>query len=290
MAPQTTLKTYVRIPDGCKVEIKASGDLVYTDLGVVMGAVDAVLNWTENRLEYANAVPDIKRKDMVIEGGFELGNLNSDNILKLSNGIITSSTVAGAPHAAIPTQTIAAGWADKKRYPLIMEATATDDTLLKMATAPAITTVKLAPIGANETLTAWSASASGDYTIVADTSSYSGWSIVFNSASMSTGSPTTLPIVITYAANTPLASTVLKCGTASMTATPYALRLSHTDDTIAVMDQLDLYSVFTQSGGLVFNFKPVTDTGIDTIPVKFKAENDRTLTDMNQLFSYTVNY
>jgi len=290
MPAQTTLKTYVRIPDGCKVEIKASGDLVYTDLGVVMGAVDAVLNWTETRLEYANAVPDIKRKDMVIEGGFELGNLNPDNIVKLSNGMITSTPVAGTEHAAIPAQTIAAGWDDKIRYPLIMEATATDDTLLRMATAPALASVKLDPDSSNETLTAWSASASGDYTIVADTSSYSGWSIVFNSASMSTGTPKSKEIKITYAANTPLASSVLKCGISSMTATAYALRLSHTDDNSAVTDQLDLHSVFTQSGGLVFGFKPVTDTGIDTIPVKFKAEVDSTLTDMEQLFSYTVNY
>ncbi|MDD4689075.1 MAG: hypothetical protein PHE51_04935 [Eubacteriales bacterium] len=288
MPAQTTIKSYVYIPDGCKVQVKDSDDVAYTDLGVVMGAVTASLTWTEAKLEYANAEEDIKIKDMLIDGAFTLGNLNPDNIVKLSNGIITSATTAASENSSIPVQTIAAGWDDQIKYELVMETSSTDDTKLKMATAPSLTSVVLDPDSAAESLTAWSASASGDYTIVADSDSYSGWSIIFNSASMATGTPKTKTIAITYAANTPVATTTLKCGTAAYTAVAYSLKFTHTDSD-SLVRQLELFSVFTKSGGIQFNFKPVSDTGIEEMPVTFQAKIDTTRTDGDQLFEWTVN-
>ena len=288
MPAQTTVKSYVYIPDGCKVQIKDSDDVAYTDLGVVMSAVTASLTWTEAKLEYANAEEEIKIKDMIIDGAFTLGNLDPANIVKLSNGIITSSTTAGTEVSTVPVQTIAAGWDDKIKYNLIMSTSSTDSTKLKMATVPALTSVVLDAGGADEALTAWSASASGDYTIVADSDSYSGWSIIFNSDSMATGTPKTKTITITYAANTPVATTTLKAGVSSMTATAYSLKFTHTDSA-SLVRQLELFSVYTKSGGIQFNFKPVSDAGIEDMPVTFQAKIDTTRTSGDQLMEWTVN-
>jgi hypothetical protein len=169
-----------------------------------------------------------------------------------------------------------------------MNTTSTDSTKLKMATAPALTSVVLDPGTADEALTAWSASASGDYTVVADSDSYSGWSIIFNSASMATGDPKTKTIAITYAANTPVATTVLKAGTSSMTAVAYSLKFTHTDSA-SLVRQLELFAVYTKSGGIQFNFKPVSDAGIEEMPITFQAKIDTTLTSGAQLMEWTVN-
>lgn len=288
MPAQTTLKSYVYIPDGCKVQIKDSDDVAYTDLGVVMGAVTASLTWTEAKLEYANAEEDIKIKDMLMDGAFTLGNLDPANIVKLSNGIMTSATVAASENSSIPNQVIAAGWADKTKYNLVMYNAATGTVQCKMATAPVLTSVTLDAAGTPEVLAAWGAANDTNYSIVADPDSYSGWSIIFNSADMTTVSPTTKAITIDYGANTPVASTVLKAGTAAMTATAYSLKFTHTDSS-SLVRQLEIFAAFTKSGGIQFNFKPVSDAGIEEMPITFSAKIDTTRTDGDQLMEWTVN-
>ena len=286
MPNQTTIKSYVMPADGCKVEVEADGEVSYTDIGVVVGNVDASLTWTEAKREWANAEADLSVKDMQMDISFEMANLNPANIVRLSSGVLTSVPVSDTSHTTIPAQTIAAGWGDKIKYELVMYASATDSTKLRMATAPVLTSVKLDPDSANETLTAWGAGASGDYSIVADPNSFSGWSIVFNSVSMATGSPKTKEIEITYDANTPVASTILYAGSNSVTLAGYKLRLTHTDSA-SLKRILDIYNVYTKSGGIQFGFKPVTDSATESIKVTATAKVDGTLTDGRQLMAWT---
>jgi hypothetical protein len=53
--------------------------------------------------------------------------------------------------------------------------------------------------------------------------------------------------------------------------------------------QLELFSVYTKSGGIQFNFKPVSDEGIEEMPITFNAKLDTTRTDGEQLMEWTVN-
>ncbi len=286
MPAQTTIKQYVFIPDGCQVNVKKEGEVSYTDLGVVMGECKASLSWTETKREYANAEADIGIKDMVVEGSLELGNLNPSNIERLGNGIFTSVSVAAAPNSSIPAQDIAAGWDDHIKYEMVMYDAATGQVKIRMDTKPVITSVKLDPLTADETLTEIGAGAAGDYMVVADSNSYSGWSIIFNSEGMATGSPKTLIIRITYGTNTPVASTTLYAGSNSVTLDGYCLQFKHTDSA-SLNRILDLFNVYTKSGGFSFSFKPVTDTGIETMPITFTAKLDTTLTDGRQLMAWT---
>jgi len=286
MPSQTTHKEYVFIPDGCAVLAKKANESSFTDLGVVMGNCEAALSWAETKREYANAEADMGVKDMIIEGSFELGNLNPDNIDRIGMGIFTKETIAAAPNTAIPVQDISAGWEDNVKYELVMYNSATGNVKIHMATKPIITTVKLAPAGVDETLTEIGAAASGDYMIVKDSNSYSGWSIIFNSAGMSVGSPKTLPIRITYGTNIPIASTTLFAGSNSVTLDGYLLQFKHTDSA-ALNRILDLFNVYTKSGGFKFSFKPVTDTGIETMPISFTAKLDTTRIDGKQLMAWT---
>lgn len=283
MPVQTTQTSYMYFPDGCKVEIKDYNDVSWTDLGAINSAVTATLNWTENQIETANAGKTVKQiKEMVIDGGFTLINLNPIGIEKLGAGMFTQVDTAASPVATIPNQVIAAGWDDNIKYELVMYTSSSDDTKLRVTAVPTLTSVTLDAGGTPETLTV-----NNDYVIVADTGSYSGWSIVFMSANMSTGSPKTLAITIDYGSNTPVASTTIYAGASTELLNAYALKMTHTDSN-SLTRTLELFSVDPNSGGFVFSFKGANEDGLEEMPLTFKAKLDTTLTDGRQLFAWTV--
>lgn len=280
MGVQTTVKDYVYIPDGCKVQVKEYGAESYTDIGAVEGDVTCTLEYDVNKVESGNAGVVINSiKNMKMTGGFTLMNLNPANIVKLSGGIFTATTTAAAENSSIPDQTIAAGWALNTPYELIMYTSSTDSTKLKMATAPALTNVTL-NAGSPENLTV-----TDEYIIIADSNSYSGYSLVIIAAT--TGSPTTYSITIDYAANTPRASTTIACGSSTVTMNAAAMKFTHTDaDTLT--RELELFSVTPQSGGMQFNYKGATSDGVETMPLTFEANIDSTRTDGQQLMTWKV--
>lgn len=281
MPAQTTISTHVYIPDGCKVSIKESGAGAYTDLGVIMSDVTASLEYDINKVESANAGVVINSiKNMKMTGGFTLGNLDPDNIVKIGGGIFSVTNTAASENSSIPDQTIAAGWALNTPYELIMYTSSSDDTKLKMSSAPSLTSVTL-NAGSPEALTVTS-----EYVVIADSNSYSGYSLVIIGAT--TASPTTYSITVDYAANTPVASQTIYCGSSSVTLAASALKFTHTDSSDLVRE-LELFSVTPQSGGMQFNYKGATSDGIEEMPITFEAVIDTTKTDGQQLMSWTVN-
>lgn len=283
MGAQTTLKSYVYFPDGAKVEIKASGDVSWTDLGAINSDVASTLEWTENQVETANAGKlDKQIKDMVMKGSFTLINLDPAGVNKMSGGLFTSVQTLASANTSIPDQVIAANWNDNVKYELVMYTSSSDSTKLKMNTKPTLTSVTLDAAGTPEVLTE-----NNDYVVVADTGSVSGYSIQFISANMSTGTPKTKAITIDYGSNTPVASTTVYAGTTTATLTAYALKFTHTDSASKARS-LELYSVDTDSGGFQFNFKGATSDGVEEMPLAFTAKIDTTKTDGRQLFAWTV--
>jgi len=282
MPVQTTIKDYIYIPDGTQVQIKESGAGAYTDVGAVEGDVTCSLEYDINKVESGNAGIVINNiKNMKMTGGFTLMNLNPVNIVRLSGGIFSSTTTAASENSSIPDQTVAAGWETKVPYELVLYTSSTDDTKLKMATAPAVTTVTLNH-GTPEVLVA-----DEEYFIVEDSNSYSGYSIVFVAANMESASPTTYSITIDYAANTPRAATTIYAGSSTVTLAAASMKFTHTDSS-SLTRELELFSVTPQSGGMQFNFKGATSDGVETMPLTFEANIDPDLTDGQQLMSWTV--
>ena len=88
-------------------------------------------------------------------------------------------------------------------------------TELRPNAKPTLTSVTLDVGGTPETLTE-----NNDYVIVEDSTSHSGYSIVFMSAGMTTLTPKTKAITIDYGTNTPIAAKVMTAGSSQRTATP----------------------------------------------------------------------
>ena len=282
MPNQTPHTEYIYFPDGAKVEIMASGDVSYTDLGAINSAVTATLNWTENQIETANAGKTVKQiKEMQIEGGFTLINLNPVGVDKLGGGLFTKIDTAGSANTDIPDQVIAANWSDNVKYELVMETSSTDSTKLRTTAKPTLTSVTL-DATSPETLTE-----NNDYVVVADTGSFSGWSIQFISANMSTGTPKVNTITIDYGSNTPIASTTLYAGSSTELLSAYAMKITHTDDN-SLTRTLELYSVDPNSGGFQFNFKGANEDGLEEMPLTYMAKIDTSKTSGRQLMAFTV--
>lgn len=278
MPVQTTETAYIQFPDGCKVMVKTTGD--YVDLGAIKGTAKAALQWKENQVQTANAGKTaLQIKDMVIEGGFTLINLNPVGVSMMSGGIFTSSPTAGDPVATIPNQDIPAAWDDHQKYELIMYTDDDDDTKLKMSTQPVLVSVTL-NAGAPEVLVEDTA-----YIIVEDPESSSGWSIVFLSANMVTETPKTYSITIVYDTNTPVARTNLYAGTSTLVLTAYSIKFEHTDAADKVRG-LEIFSANPKSGGFNFDFKGADEDGVEEMPLTFTGVVDVDLTDGQQLMNW----
>jgi hypothetical protein len=283
MPTQTTQTANIYFPDGAKVEVKASGDSVFTDIGAISSSVNSTLNWVENRVVTANAgALNTQIQDMTMDLDFTLINLNQTAIAKLSGGLLTNTTTAASPTTDIPDQEIAAGWADQTLYDLVMYTSASDSTYLRTASAPTLTSVTLDPTGTPEVLVEGT-----EYNIVANPNSVSGWSISFVSSAMSTVSPTTYEIEIDYGSNTPIASTTSNGGTSSIELSASEIQITHTDSN-SLIRRLNIYAAYPNSGGFQFNFKGANEDGTEEMPVSIRGEVDTSRTDGQQLFSWTV--
>ncbi|MCP3683114.1 MAG: hypothetical protein GY861_10525, partial [bacterium] len=269
MPAQTTTTSNIYFPDGALVGVKAEGDGSYTDVGAISTAVTATLNWNENQFETANAGKTDKQvKELTIEGGFTLINLNPTGVQKLSGGLFEEVTVAGTSVTSIDNQVIASGAAsDVTPYSLVITETSADPLIVSSALV--IASVTGATDGA--------LTANDDYTIIDDAGSYSGKAIVFNTAGTNL---TTMAQVITivYTSVTPVASTTIYCGTSTYVLSSYAMQITHTD-TDGKIRRLELYSVDPNSGGFQFNFKGANEDGTEEMPLTYTARIDTSLTD-----------
>ena len=288
MPVQTTKTSNIYFPDGALVSIMASGEASYTDVGAIEQGVTCTLNWDESQIETGNAGKLDKRiRNMTMAGSFNLINLEPASINRLGGGLFSITTTTASPTTDIPNQIIAANWNDNTKYELVMYTSSSDSTKLRTTTKPTLTSVTLDAAGTPETLTEIGAGAAGDYMIVADGNSYSGWSIIFNSAGMSTGTPKDKAITVDYGSNTPVAKTTVHAGSSGATLSAYAMKITHTDDN-SLTRELELYSVDANSGGFAFNFKGANEDGVEMMPVTFTAKIDSSRTDGQQLFAWSV--
>lgn len=225
---------------------------------------------------------------MQIEGGFTLINLEPAGIERMGGGVFTKVDTPGTQVLAadIEDQIIPVNWNDNVKYELKMYDSSAGVSM-KMATKPVLTSVILDPDDAAETLTEIGAGAGGDYMVVADAGTYSGWSIIFNSAGMATVNPKKKTIEITYAANTPIASETIYAGASTAVLTAYAMQITHTDDAGKIR-RLELFSVDPNSGGFQFNFKGANEEGLEEMPLTFMAKLDTSLTTGRQLMAWTI--
>jgi hypothetical protein len=277
MPVQTTKDANVYFPDGAKVSIKEYGAETYTDLGVIMSAINMTFNFTENIVNSANAGELQKQiKDPTVDGSFTLGNLNNSDLVRLSSGLFTEVTTAGDSVESIDDQTILSGAAtDVKPYNLVI--TETDGDNLKVSADLVIASVTGAtdgPLDAND-----------DYTIVDDPDSSSLKSIVFNTAGTNL---TTLAQVITiaYTSVTPVASSTIYCGSSATTLNASAIKVTHTNSDDEIDREFEVFSADPTSGGFVFGFKGANEEGVEEMPISFRGKIDTSLTDGRQLFRY----
>jgi len=277
MPAQTTLTGNIYFPDGAQVLFTPSGGSPL-DLGAVNSAITATLNYTENQVETANAGKlDKQVRDMTLDAGFTLINLDPSSISALGGGIFETVETAGTSVTSIDNQVIASGAAvNKKAYPLsIVE---TDGDALKVSSALVIASVT----GATDGLLA----EDDDYKIIVDPNSFSGYSILFDTAGTTL---TTLAqeITVVYTSVTPVARTAVYAGTSTQVLTPGTMSFVHTDAS-GLERRLDLYSVDPNSGGFQFNFKGANEDGVEEMPLTFTAKLDTSRTDGRQLMGWII--
>ena len=278
--PVQTTKKNVRIADGCRISVKKTADADFLDLGVTQGDYVATLQYDSESIEFANAESIESKRNFRIEGSITIGNLEGEELEKISNGVITRVATPGTQvlSAAFDTQVID-GFTANVPVELLAVVTATGNAI-KFSEAPVITSIVDDKTEPNTLI------ANDDYFVIPDGNSASGYSIMFSDAG--TGSiALTAKLTITFGNNTPIASETLYAGTTSFTALPYAMRAQHFTSSGAVDYQLDLYNVYTEPGSYNFGLKGADTGGIDTMDITFSAKLDETKTDGRQLFAIT---
>ena len=69
--------------------------------------------------------------------------------------------------------------------------------------------------------------------------------------------------------------------------TPVQLKFTHTDAN-SLIREVELYSVYGNSGGFQFNFKGANEDGTEEMPIAFSGQIDTSRTDGRQLLSWVV--
>lgn len=283
MPIQTTKTGNIYFPDGAQVLLTPAGETTPIDLGAINSAVTATLNYTENQVITANAGElDLQIREMSMDLGFTLINLNPINISKLGGGVFETVETAGVAVTTSPDQDIAAGWSDSTLYDLVIETSPTDSTILKASAKPTLTSVTLDPDGTPEGLTE-----DDDYVLVENPQSASGWSIQFISSGMTTITPTTFLIRIDYSSVTPVERTTVYAGHSTKVLANGVLTFRHTDDN-GLIRELNLFSVAPTSGGFQFNFKGANEDSVEEMPITLRAKLDVSRTNGRQLMSWVV--
>jgi hypothetical protein len=269
MPAQTTKTSNVFFPDGCLVEVD-DGD-GYFDLGAINSAVTNTLEWTENRIESANAgTLQVQIRNMQMTGGFTLINLDPEGVEKLGGGMFERVETTGAVTPENQTQT-------SPQVLVLNHLILLDDegNNLRPEAAPTVTSVTGGTAGALTVNT--------DYDIIADNTSPSGYSIRYESGAIN-GSEN---VVIIYPSQTMLTSQVMYVGKSTDNLTAYSMRFTHTDDNSKIR-RLELFSVDTGSGGIQFNFKGANEDGVEEMPITYIAKLDTSLTSGRQLAAWTI--
>jgi len=270
----------MKVADGTKLSIKVSGEETYTDLGVTTGDTVVTLEWDEFQEESANA----GKSPMYVKNpratfSFDLQNLDKDNVSRLASGLMTKTTTPAEENSSIPDQTIAAGWDDAEIHDLIMYTSSSDNTKLKMATKPVLTSVTLDPGTADEALTEGS-----DYMVVEKSDSASGWGITFYSANMVLENPKIYTIGINYGTNTPMARDTYTLGESVRELTDFNLKLEHTDENDKAYGA-ELYKCYAKSGALQFMFKSAAESGFNSMPFNGEGVLDTSRSAGDQLMN-----
>lgn len=276
MGIQTTQTGHIKDADGAKLLIKASGDGSFTDMGTVLGTISLGFNFEKEETLTANS--DIVRsrvRNMTMTGGFNLININPDNIEKVGGGLFTKVTTAGTTvvDANITDQAIV-GYTAGVVQGLNPVITATGATL-KFSAAPVLTSVTASVSGV--------LAANDDYFIIADSNYSSGYGILFNGSGTATVG-TSETITVDFGDNDPVASTDIYAGTTSATLTAVEFKIVHTDS-----DGLERYMYVPSTAldsGLPFNFKGADDGGFEEMAVSFTGKLDSSITDGRQLFQW----
>ena len=281
--PAQTTKGNIYFPDGAKVQVKAQGDVSYSDMGALTSAINLSLDYEENQVVLSNAAKTAKQiTAMSVAGSFTLASLDPVTIAKMGGGMFEVVTTAASPVATVPDQTIAANWDDNTIYDLDLQTSSSDSTPLKATAIPTFTSITLDPTGTPEVLVA-----NTEYVIITNPNSPSGYSIQFISSGMATVTPKTYEIVIDYASVTPVARTTTYAGTSTQVLTPVDILFTHTDSN-GLLREVHLPSINSNSGGFQFNFKGANEDGIEEMPIAFTGDLDTDLTDGRQLISWVV--
>lgn len=280
MPIQTTKTSKVKLPDGSKVEYSGDGGSTWVDVGAIADGSNttATLEHDVNELQFDNAAKfDPQAKNMRITGSFNWSNLDPDVIQAVSGGIMSKSVTAGGAVTTSPDQVISSGdWADKTAYSIIALTSPTDSTKLKASAEPTLTSVTGSVDGALV--------ADDDYTIVADSNSFLGYSIILNLAGTAL-TTTAQDITIDFASVASVARTTLNGGTSTQVLSSVQLRITHTDSDGNVYG-MDIYRVNFDSGSFSWIFKGQNQDGSMEMPLAFTGIIDDTRADGDQLFSY----
>lgn len=280
MPAQTTKKSYVYFPDGCKVEYSTDGT-TYVDMGATNSAALATLEYDTNQVITANAgTLDRQAKNLRMTGGVTLINLNPTDIAAISGGLMTSTDTPTTPVTTSPDQVISSGsYTDVTPVNLIILTSSSDSTPLKATAEPTLTSVTGSVDGA--------LAADDDYWIIKDSSSFSGYSIVFNVAGGTTLTTVVQDMTIVFSSTTPAEKTTIQCGASTIIMQSRYLRFTHTDDN-GLTRTLTMFAADIDSGGFQFNYKGANEDGVEEMPITFTAQIDTSRSSGAQLFEYAV--
>jgi len=272
MPVQTTKTGYVAFPDGGKVSVRESGG-TWFDIGAINSPVNFTLNYTENEVVTANAGKLAKQiSDMIIEGSMTLINLEPEAIEKLGGGMFERVTTAGTTVAdADITDQVIDGYTEGVPVALNPVVTASGETL-KFSTKPVLASVTGDVTGA--------LSEGTHYFLVKDSTSSSGWSIIFQTVG------TSEEITVDFDDNDPVEADTIYAGTSTLVLTAYGLKVEHTDSDGDIDRSFEIYSAEPTSGGFQFNFKGANEDGVEEMPLTFQGKLHTSLTDGRQLFAY----
>lgn len=278
--PVQTTKKNVRIADGCRISVKKTADADFLDLGVTQGDYTAILQYDSESIEFSNAEPIESKRNFRIEGSITIGNLEGEELEKISNGVITRVPTPGSQVLSADfDKQVVDGFTANVPVELLAVVTATG-VPIKFSAAPVIASIEDNDSPSN------TLNPNDDYFVIPDGNSASGYSIMFTDEGTETIAETA-KLTITFGNNTPIATETLYAGTTSFTALPYAMRAQHFTSSGAVDYQLDLYNVYTEPGSYNFGLKGADTGGIDTMEITFNAKLDETKTDGRQLFAIT---
>lgn len=268
MPVQTTVKDYIAIPDGCKVEVDTGTG--YTDLGATNSAVTNTLEYDTNKVDSANAGTVVTSiRNMRITGDLVLINLNPQLVALLGGGMFEATEATGS---VAPEDQVQVDPAVEVLVPMLL-LSATGENLRPSA-APTVTTVTGATSGVLTVNT--------DYDIIPDSASASGYSIRYETGAVDGAENVT----IVYPSQSVITSQTVYMGKSTDTLAPYAMRFTHTDDN-AKIRRLELFSVTSGSGGFQFNFRGATEDGVEEMPISYEAILDTSLTSGRQLAAWT---